>query len=131
MRLVSVMFLALSPIALASNDGAPASAAPQGTPPTAPRAPAGAAAPGEGGLGFAGQAYGGAGEPLGTAPGQWAGQGAGQATGYGAQAYSAQGYGGCNGCSYSGDYYGPTVRARRPAPALRLQGEWRNGWWYY
>lgn len=42
-----------------------------------------------------------------------------------------QGYGGCYGCSYTGDYYGSNVTARRPAPPLRLQGQWRNGWWYY
>ncbi|WP_424361014.1 hypothetical protein [Methylocystis parvus] len=41
------------------------------------------------------------------------------------------GYGGCYGCSYVGDYYGSNVPARRPAPPLRLQGQWRNGWWYY
>lgn len=48
----------------------------------------------------------------------------------------APGYGGCNGCSYSGDYfgsgyYGPPPPARRPKPPLRLQGQWRNGVWYY
>lgn len=41
------------------------------------------------------------------------------------------GYGGCIGCSYSGDYYGGGAGVRRPAPPLRLQGQWRNGWWYY
>ncbi len=39
--------------------------------------------------------------------------------------------GGCYGCSYSGDYYGGNLGARRPAPPLRLQGQWRNGQWYY
>lgn len=42
-----------------------------------------------------------------------------------------QGYGGCYGCSYVGDYNAGNVAARRPAPPLRLQGQWRNGWWYY
>jgi hypothetical protein len=43
-----------------------------------------------------------------------------------------QGYGGgCYGCSYSGDYYGGAVAARRPAPPQRFQGQWRNGQWYY
>jgi hypothetical protein len=46
-----------------------------------------------------------------------------------------QGYGGCYGCSYSGDYFGsgagPSAPVRRPAPPLRIQGQWRNGWWYY
>jgi hypothetical protein len=45
--------------------------------------------------------------------GQWGGQ-------------AAYGYGG----TYMGDYQqapGP----RRPAPPLRLQGQWRNGLWYY
>jgi hypothetical protein len=42
-----------------------------------------------------------------------------------------QGFGGCFGCGYAGDYYGSNVTARRPAPPLRLQGQWRNGWWYY
>jgi hypothetical protein len=53
------------------------------------------------------------------------------ALGFGPQ----QGYGGCNGCSYSGDYFGsgfgPPAAPRRPAPPLRLQGQWRNGRWYY
>lgn len=60
------------------------------------------------------------------APGQWAGQGVGQGAGFG-----PQGYGGCYGCSYTGDYYGSNGAARRPAPPLRLQGQWRNGRWYY
>ncbi len=64
--------------------------------------------------------------PIGGAPGQWAGQGAGQAA-----APEQQGYAGCYGCSYSGDYHGSNVTGRRPAPPLRLQGQWRNGWWYY
>jgi len=42
-----------------------------------------------------------------------------------------QGYGGCFGCSYTGEYYGSNASVRRPAPPLRLQGQWRNGWWYY
>jgi hypothetical protein len=47
-----------------------------------------------------------------------------------------QGYGGCNGCSYSGDYFGSgwgpnSAPPRRPAPPPRIQGRWRNGWWYY
>lgn len=41
-----------------------------------------------------------------------------------------QGYG-CLGCSYVGDYYGGNVTVPRPAPPLRIQGQWRNGWWYY
>lgn len=45
--------------------------------------------------------------------------------------YGQQPYGGCYGCSYSGDYYANNGGARRPAPPLRLQGQWRNGWWYY
>jgi len=46
-----------------------------------------------------------------------------------------QGYGGCYGCSYSGDYfgsgYGYAPPVRRPAPPPRIQGQWRNGLWYY
>jgi hypothetical protein len=64
-------------------------------------------------------------QPFGPAS-QGSAQGAGQAAGFG-----PQGYGGCYGCSYSGDYYGSNAAARRPAPPLRLQGQWRNGWWYY
>lgn len=39
--------------------------------------------------------------------------------------------GGCIGCGYSGNYYGGNVTAPRPAPPKRLQGESRNGVWYY
>lgn len=46
-----------------------------------------------------------------------------------------QGFGGCYGCSYSGDYsgwgYGYAPPVRRPAPPPRIQGQWRNGLWYY
>jgi hypothetical protein len=47
------------------------------------------------------------------------------------------GAGGCYGCSYSGDRWGggwgypPAPTFRRPAPPPRIQGQWRNGWWYY
>lgn len=41
-----------------------------------------------------------------------------------------QPYGGCYGCSYVGDWR-PSPGPRRPAPPPRLQGAWRNGWWYY
>jgi hypothetical protein len=57
------------------------------------------------------------------AGGQWAGQTTPQD---GVQ----QSYGGCYGCSYVGDYR-PNPGPPRPAPPLRLQGQWRNGWWYY
>jgi hypothetical protein len=70
------------------------------------------------------QAYG-QGLPAG---GQWGGQSwGGQSMTQGA---GQQGYGGCYGCSYMGDYR-PSPGHRRPAPPLRLQGQWRNGWWYY
>jgi|APDOM4702015073_1054812.scaffolds.fasta_scaffold382395_1 hypothetical protein len=46
------------------------------------------------------------------------------------QGAAQQAYGGCYGCSYMGDYR-PSPGPRRPAPPLRLQGQWRNGWWYY
>ncbi len=55
------------------------------------------------------------------------GQGYGQAA---PQVGGQQSYGGCAGCSYVGDYR-PNPGPRRPAPPLRLQGQWRNGWWYY
>lgn len=42
-----------------------------------------------------------------------------------------RGYGGCYGCGNVGAYYGGDFATRRPAPPLRLQGQWRNGWWYY
>jgi hypothetical protein len=66
------------------------------------------------------QPYGGGFQP----GGQWGG-GPGGPQGPGQPAY-----GGCYGCSYVGDWR-PTPGARRPAPPLRLQGQWRNGWWYY
>ena len=44
---------------------------------------------------------------------------------------NGQGFGGCFGCSYVGDYYSGYYGGRRPAPPKRFQGEWRNGWWYY
>lgn len=63
---------------------------------------------------------------LGGGSGQWVGRSAAQAAGPGQPAY-----GGCYGCSYAGDYIGSNVSRRGPAPPLRLQGQWRNGWWYY
>ncbi len=48
----------------------------------------------------------------------------------GSQVAAQPNYGGCYGCSYVGDYR-PNPGPRRPAPPLRLQGQWRNGWWYY
>lgn len=63
--------------------------------------------------------------PYGAGPAYGA-QWAGEQTPQGGQ----QSYGGCYGCSYMGDYAG-NAPIRRPAPPLRLQGQWRNGWWYY
>jgi hypothetical protein len=45
-----------------------------------------------------------------------------------------QGWGGCAaGCSYYGDYNSNNGAPSKPAmaPAKRIQGEWRNGLWYY
>jgi hypothetical protein len=47
------------------------------------------------------------------------------------QGAAQQPYGGCYGCSYVGDWRPHSGTARRPAPPPRLQGQWRNGWWYY
>lgn len=56
-------------------------------------------------------------------------------SGAGGPGAAQQGYGGCYGCSYSGDYfgsgYGYAPPVRRPAPPPRIQGQWRNGLWYY
>ncbi|MGJ0507131.1 MAG: hypothetical protein ACR652_08330 [Methylocystis sp.] len=73
-------------------------------------------------------AYPGSAQPYGPGGGQWSGPSATQNGG--PQGGAQQAYGGCYGCSYMGDYH-PSPGPRRPAPPLRLQGQWRNGWWYY
>lgn len=74
-----------------------------------------------------------AGYPGGSYAPPYGGMGVGGGYGGGANgSYGGYGSGaGCYGCSYSGNYYGSNVTARRPAPPPRIQGQWRNGWWYY
>lgn len=66
--------------------------------------------------------------PVGSAPYPDPGRGGDPSGGY----QPAYGGGGCSNCgSFAGNYYGSNLAARPPAPPLRLQGQWRNGQWYY
>ncbi len=116
MRRIVVLCLAFFPIGvLAQGAAAP--------PPAARQAPPTPTGPAFSGLGAPEQ-------PFGAAAGQRTSEAAAPAASQ-AAGLGAQGYGGCYGCSYSGEYSGSNAGARRPAPPLRLQGQWRNGWWYY
>ncbi len=143
-RLVSVFALSLSGAAQAQNYHVvppPVQAGGMGGYGPRMSAPGQPMPPGSGYGGYGGGYGAGYGGGYGGYPGggYGAGYGGGYGAGYGAGAGGQGANGangsayGCIGCSYIGDYNpnagNPPVKPM--APPKRIQGEWRNGQWYY
>lgn len=129
-RLVSVITLSLCGVAQAQNyHVVPPPVQAGGMSGYGPRMPAQPMPSGPGYGGYGGGYGAGYGGGYGGYPAGGYGAGAG---GQGANGANGSAYG-CIGCSYIGDYNpnagNPPVKPM--APPKRIQGEWRNGQWYY
>lgn len=132
-RLAFVLAVSLSGVAQAQNYHVVPPPAPQGGYGPRMSGPAQPMPPGAGYGGYGGGYGAGYGGGYGGYPGGGYGAGyGGGAAGQGANGTNGYGYG-CIGCSYIGDYNpnagNPPVKPM--APPKRIQGEWRNGQWYY